>query len=273
MKSVSYSIIAVASVGILSNCKPKETSDKSGEGTSQGTAAATRETPAPRRDTSDREENHKDMRGFAMNRNDITRSLLTRDKPDWLSIGSPAFTESLADRRGGANWKNIGESKVTFSAGANLIKVGEMDLPASLATMKWSAGSFDSQHGRLLMVPLEMTEPAYLFKVENGKILEDSREEIPSINYDDKRRWFIQWETWISDSEIVGVINEEDLSGHTVTRSGLYLYNVDTRELTRVDLPYGFISGEDPSIEVVAVSPDGFVINTTDGEKVVSLKR
>src|SRR5690606_33474724 len=139
--------------------------------------------------------------------------------------------------------------------------------------VQWSAASFDPNHGRLLLVPLEQTEPASLFRIEDGKILEDSREEVPSINYDDKRRWFIQWENWISDSEMVGVLNEEDISGHTITRSVIYLYDMDTRELRRVDLPYGFITGNDPSIEIVSVSQDSLILNTTDGEKIVSLKK
>lgn len=227
--------------------------------------------PDPTRPKSERE--GKNTRGLAMNRNEATTSLLTRAKPDWLSIGAPIVAEESPSKDISQNWKGPEYVPIKKSSPDTVSEVGELKFPEALASIHWSSASFDPKRGRLLMVPLDGAEPASLFKVETGEILVDTREEVPSINYDDKRRWFISWGTWVSDSEIVGVFNEEDFSGHTTVRAGIYLYHVDRREMRRVDLPYGFIAGNDPSIEVVEVSPEGLVIRTVDGDKVVLLKR
>lgn len=274
MNFLTYSIIGVFAVGFLSHCKPKDSSDTSESLSDENLPARNEKISVSGSNASGQEgKNYKDTPGFAMNRNDITHSLLTQLKPDWLVIGSPVVAEAPASKDEIPNWKGLERASLTKSSPDIVTEVGGLKLPDALAATQWSAASFNADQNHLLMVPLEMTEPAYLFKVKDGEILVDSREEVPSINYDDKRRWFIQWETWISDSEIVGVFNEEDISGHVVTRSGIYLYNVDSRELRAVDLPYGFISGYDPSMEIVGVSPDGLLIKTTDGEKAVSLRQ
>lgn len=270
MRSIFKSILVIALPGLLSQCRPKEFRDEERGAPERSHPVGNLESDGPDGTGGG---SAKVAGGAGMNRNAVIHGILTQAKPDWLSIGPSLSVTMSPDMNLHSGWKRLEASKFTFSAGGTIGGIGELELPETLAATAWSAASPDPGGERLLMVPLEMTEPAALFRIEAGRVVPDSMEEVPSINYDDKRRWFIQWETWISDSEIVGVFNEEDVAGHTVTRSGLYLYDVDSRELKRVDLPYGFIDGSDPAIGILAASPEGLLIQTADGEKAVVFKR
>lgn len=271
MNAVLRLFLAAAIFGGIPACDSKEKAEQSGAAAGEAPPSKARSRPEISSEEKERRADYKNSPGLAMNRNADIRDLLTRPKPDWLVLGPPVATSVLPEEDRSASLRAAAASKVSFAAGQQIKSAGAVSLPEGISGKEWASAILNPDGTRLLMVPLEMTVAPTLFKVEGNSAVETGKEEIPVVNFDDSRRWFIQWESWASDSELVGVLNEEDFSGHVTVRVGIYLYDVDSKTLRRVELPPEITSAEDPMIEIVAVSSDVLVINTREGEQIVSL--
>src|SRR5690606_6549637 len=133
MNFIAHSVLALASVGVLAQCKSKETTEEAGNASGQSQPERTQHQTVDRPDSVSEGESYKDKKGLAMNRNEITHSLLTREKPEWLTIGSPVSAESFPEQGSGSEWKSVGDGKTVFSAGATVRRIGNIELPDSQA--------------------------------------------------------------------------------------------------------------------------------------------
>jgi hypothetical protein len=62
---------------------------------------------------------------------------------------------------------------------------------------------------------------------------------LPKLNYNENRRWWIQEWSWLSDSELIGSSFEEDDQSSCVVKSHLYLYDYTKETLCTLVPPPG----------------------------------
>ncbi len=258
---------------VLLGCESERKSEDPDDGKSTArTSARERKRGNPGSSGRSEEASPSDSPKFAMNRNAETRALLTSPKPEGLIL-LKALSPSLSmGRIGGSQVRESFGKRIELSPDRSPGEMGTIKLPPSIASARWREAIISPGGSRVLMNPEDMVKPPSLYKVQDGALDDRTVEEIPNVNFDESRRWFIQWEGWLSDSKMFGVLNEDDITGHLTVRTSLYLYDVDAKELQRVDLPTGTMPVGDTFLEVVAVSDDAIVVNTAEGEKTLSLK-
>lgn len=258
---------------VLLGCKPeKESEDTGGSKTNARTSARQTKLGSSRSSERSEEASPSDSPKFAMNRNAETRAQLTPPKPDGLILLKPLSPSLSMGRTGESPVREISGLRIELSPDRSPEELGTIKVPPSVASSRWREAAISPDGSRVLMNPEDMAKPPSLFNVEDGALDDQSIEVIPNVNFDESRRWFIHWQGWLSNSKLFGVVNEDDVTGHLTVRSGLYLYDVTTRELQRVDLPTGTILGGDTFLEVIAVSDKAVIVNTSDGEKTLMLK-
>lgn len=218
------------------------------------------------------EANPSDSPKFAMNRNAVTRELLTPPKPEGLTLLKPLSPSLRIGRTKESQVREVSGARIELSPDRNLGEIGTIKIPPSVSSARWREATISPDGSQVLMNPEDMAMAPSLYQVHDGALNDQMVEEVPNVNFDESRRWFIHWQGWLSDSKLYGVINEDDPAGHMTVRTGIYLYDVVSRELQRVDLPTGTTVGGDTFLEVIAVSDNVIVVNTSEGEKTLSWK-
>ena len=255
-------------------CDSKKDGDQAtGSNSSQKSKRSSR--PEISQGERERRADYKNTPGLAMNRNAETREILAQKPPAWLTIGKPV-TSTLREESdiewpnppGGMGKESFGDSqKISSLAGGRVL------VPDSFASKTWAYSILHPKGNLTVVAESGSYNLPRLYRIEGGQLEENSAQEIPAINFDDKRRWFIEWESWLTDSEILGTVNEDDFSGHVTVRTVFYIYNVDSRELRRIETPVSWGRGSDSSVTIDAVSPDALRVIEDGKTQVISLGR
>jgi hypothetical protein len=213
--------------------------------------------------------------GYAMNSGKISENMrvaLHADAPPGCEVLGPLDLEILAfGRDESIEWRGIGslESKPGSVQGLRLFFGGD---PSSILadlngdeTIRWSPSKskaiMDGNYGSVS-----------LFSFENGLLDPTTIQAVPSVNYDDERRWFIRWEAFLSDTLLVGTMEDDhELEESELRSMVLYLYDTDRRSLRRVHLPREVVSNETLSYSIAGYSDRAILFRDGDGEGFVTV--
>jgi|GEM_PF-3141304 len=204
-----------------------------------------------------------DANNWAMNKNTEMRAFYSQPPPPWLRIGKPVSSH-IGGETGSIQWtrKTGAEMKQHFGDKQRVAAIasGTVKLPISLSDRALSYTIVNNNRSRAVIAKSGYHLSADVYKIKDGLVIEDSAQEIPVINFDDDRRWHITWQTWFSESTLVGVMEEEDLNEEGPTRVALYLYETEKRELRRVEIPETIKPAPGEGIAIVAASSNALLI-------------
>jgi hypothetical protein len=198
--------------------------------------------------------------GFAMNSNKMDKEQrleLRQQPPPGYHVGEPMSPRHVIGKADDLAWRNVGAGK--FNPGkkehlAKLLGLNPEHLPPGIF------GDYMvlmSPSGRKVIVQSSgSSDSAFLFAAANGVIDVSSAKKVHCINFDDKRRAFIRWESFVGESLIVGCLSDDgDLEDYPI-RQILYTYDIDKMMLRCVIFPKDVHAhyGDDFIIDSVAPS-------------------
>ena len=275
MKYIAHTILAVILITFVGSCK-HENKDRDADKPSQIERRAADSIPMRPADKNRGLSKPSKVPELAMNRNSMAKEYYSQAPPLWLKLGNPVSTHANEDKgsirwlfKSGTSMKElfVGRQKVTSIAS------GAIELPDSLSRSVLMYALVNPDKTRAIISKGGTTISAGVYAIRDGKVVEDSSEDIPVINFDDERRWNINWESWISNEEIVGTINEEDVSGDMIVRTGLYLYDTSKKELRQIEIPKQEGQIQDPGIGIVAAAPNALLVTNGGKEQVLIIEK
>lgn len=87
------------------------------------------------------------------------------------------------------------------------------------------------------MIVLRKNTESRIYKIEDGALKLLSDMPLPKFNYGEDRRWYLSDWQWLSSNLLVAVSNEENPATDMIADSGLYVYDLDAKSLSRVKIP------------------------------------
>lgn len=220
----------------------------------------------------DPEEDYKNTPGLAMDRSPELQKVLMAMPPDWLTIGENVKATFQKGKSDDLDWvitsrtSYVGETSRKITVNRNDLIVPQP--PKS----GWLRAMVSPNENRIILFPRDHLDGVQLFNIVEGQIVEDSSQSIPIINYDDSRRWTIGWDRFLSDSIIVGIMGEEDFSGHINVRSSIYTYDIENKILRRVDIPDSLKETFNQGISIQAASESSILVSSNDGDYTITIK-
>jgi hypothetical protein len=221
---------------------------------------------------------------WRMNLNPEYRAQMTLPPPPWLKIGKPAPARLGGDPKN-IEWKRFGSID---QARHKDIFLKSPRLPSSEPISKRVNGDATIKHygPGMIVVPNPLGDRArgtsalvndsrtmalvcsQVYDITGQSLALESGRPVPELNYDDARRSQILWETWMSDTKLVGLMSEETIDEQGPVRSALYTYDVTTKELQQVVLPDPvmdvYMKGF-PEIQILATAPNALLIKVGGG--------
>ena len=218
--------------------------------------------------------NSEDTNNWAMNMNAEMHNFYSQPPPPWLKIGKAVTTRIASDttsiqwtRKIGTTMQEVfSEKKKVYS-----IASGKVNLPKSLSGISLTSAMVNDRYSRALICKSGYQLSADVYDIKEGLVIEESRQEVPVINFDDQRRWHISWKSWISDSMIVGIMDEPDLRGEGPVREAIYLYDTNKRELQHVKMPDGATFKAGNVMAILAVAPDFLLMEMNGKAQVIQI--
>ncbi len=216
----------------------------------------------------DPSKDYKNKKGLAMDRTPEVQKALTAPPPAWLSFGKDIHPEFAEGKSTEIDW--MVENTFNEQKAPHRVSIDGKTTPGN--EVRWSRAILSPSGGKALFVPMDYLEGSNVFNIVEGEIDEQSGQAIPSINYDDPRRWTIGWKHFLSKSTIVGTVNEEDFSGHTTVRSSIYTYDLQTKTLSRIKVPDAIQQTLNNGINIEAVSEFAILVSSDNGYYTIVLK-
>ena len=270
MKVSVTSASALVVLICLGSCDRLKTTGESGNETPRKHESAAKFPPSQPYGDQQRGGESRDQEKWAMNKNAEMRAFYSQPPPPWLNIGKPVTTH-IGSRTDPVKWtRRMGSSmKENFSDRKRVTTIasGKVRLPEVLSDIPLRCAMVNDAATRALISKYEYHLTADVYDIKDGIVVASSIQPVPVINFDDDRRWHISWESWIDESTIVGMMEEEDPKGEGPVRVAIYLYNTSKRELRRVVAPEALKPGRGEGIAIAAVAPDALLIATGIPEK------
>lgn len=221
---------------------------------------------------------------WRMNLNPEYRAQMTQPPPPWLKIGQPAPARLGGDPKN-IEWKRFGTIDQTKHKD---IFIKSPRIPSREPITKHVNGdvTIKNYEPGMIVVPNPLGDRAkgtsalvndsrtlglvcsQVYDITEQSLALKSGRPVPELNYDDARRSQISWETWMSDTKLVGLMNEETIDEQGPVRTALYTYDVTTKELQQVALPDpvmdAYMKGS-PEIQILAIATNALFVKVGGG--------
>lgn len=213
-----------------------------------------------------------------MNKSPAVRAKLTQPPPEWLKIGGPCAVRTGGDPKDTA-WTRFIVTDSTKHAG--LLPKSERSPAVEIISRRENGEVTIRSYGPgMIAIPQPLGEqlkgsPALVnngrslalvrtqvYSIVDSSLVPESGKPVPELNYDDSRRSTVTWQTWMSDTMLLGMMAEEAVEEFPV-RAALYIYDVVAKEMKRISLPEpvtaAYMEGS-PTIQIVAVNHDSILV-------------
>lgn len=245
MKNISLFLIVIFS---LFSCDKKENEDiQKVESSTSNRSDRTR----------NRELDARDRPSNSINSNTMNQ-ILEAAPPEWLVIGGiieAKLSEPIEDK-----------SKILFLGSRPQNTSGLMEVNGKSINIENDPENVTwisiSPTGSLVLV--ERGDRSEVTEITPDGTLSKNSQLVPSINYIDKKRWFITRWVWLSDSELIAAMNRPDSKGDVIEQSNLYHYNLTNRTLSKVSLPSDLIDISDPYLGINGITGRSIHLRTLD---------
>lgn len=199
--------------------------------------------------------------GLGMNSDKISkeqRSELRQPLPEGYHIGQPIVPRILTGKSDDVEWRKVGIGSFNSVSNDVLSKLLGLD-PAQIPQGIRDANRvLKSPSGGRVIV--QMGGSDLLFESKNRIIDVSSSQKIHCVNFDDKRRAFIIWESFMSESLIVGYLADDEDIEDLPSRQILYTYDIDKMILRRVTFPKNVQEEEWKGFVVDSVAPSAVLL-------------
>jgi hypothetical protein len=178
--------------------------------------------------------------GLGMNSDKITkeqRMELCQPIPKDYHIAPPISPKIVMGKADNIEWRNVSEGSFNLPSEdllAKLLGLAPAQIPPSIRRVSELLKS--PSNGRVIVQSGGGVDRALLFDVKNGIIDLSSEGIIYSVNFDDKRRAFIRWDSFVSESLIIGHLTDDEDVENLPSRQILYTYDIEKMLLRRVSL-------------------------------------
>ena len=274
MKRFRVTIIATITALHFASCERPNTSNEPKNQRRHDREQSTVDRTDPYSDMQRQGGNSEDTKNWAMNMNTEMLDFYSQPPPPWLKIGRGVIARITSDdtslqwtRKIGTSMQEVFSEKKRVSS----IASGMIKLPKSLSEISLTYAMVNDRHSRALIGKSGNFPSADVYDIKDGFVIEESRQEVPVINFDDQRRWHISWKSWISDSMIVGIMDEPDLRGEGPVREAIYLYDTNKRELQHVKMPDGATFKAGNVRAILAVAPDFLLMEMNGKAQVIQI--
>ena len=274
--TLGFSSVVVLSLFLSCGEKGKRTDHQTPDGTQRADQTSRLST----KDQSDSQYGELDQEGFptnpglGMNSDRISeeqRLQLRQQPPNGYHIGAPVNTSFIEGRASDIAWRRVqaGTSDPgTKKLLARLLEMDEERLPPSVdgdeIVLKSPLGT------RVIVQAPEYSDSALLFELKNGVAELATFRTVHRINFDDKRRAFIDWIAFIDESVIVGQLADDEDVEDLPSRNTLYIYDIDKATLSRVNFPEGAQDKISPGFVIDSVAESGALL-IKDGKSVLTV--
>jgi hypothetical protein len=227
MRIIQYAFALVIFPTLASCSKDKEESEST---TDDLPSHSTRSSNANRNDyVSDRKPNRDRERDNINDLPDSLRNTLQSPKPEWLQIGRDVSSDSV----------NVSSPKIAKPSNFQRGPFGSrlaLELNGSSLTLgeTWKQVSWVALNPSGSKVALQLANESQIRYVDSEGNVSSEGSALPMMNYDAERRWFFGSWQWISDNELIAPMNIQSTDGYSIVSSHLYIFDADTKTLSRV---------------------------------------
>lgn len=178
--------------------------------------------------------------GLGMNSKKISeneRLELHQPLPKGYHIVHPIRPRCVSGKAKDVEWRSAGAGRVFFSIPneellARTLGLQPQQIPPGI---RGTSQVLKSPSGQRVIANAGVSD--VLFQANNGVVDISSEKKIHSVNFDDKRRAFINWNAFASESLIVGLLSDDEEIENLPSRQILYTYDIDRMILRRVIFP------------------------------------
>ena len=214
-----------------------------------------------------------DMEGFpidprlGMNSNKLTKEQrfeLRQQPPKGYQVGQPIVPRCVTGKAKDVTWRKVADGSFNLVSEDIMAKLLGLD-PSKIPPIVRGAGRvLKSPTGGRVIVHLGGTD--LLFEAKNGTINVSSEKKVHCVNFDDKRRAFILWDSFASESLIIGHLADDEDIEDLPSRQILYTYDIDKMILRRVTFPKDVQKNEWKCFVIEDVAPSAVLLRW-DGEE------
>jgi hypothetical protein len=199
--------------------------------------------------------------GLGMNSGKITeeqRLELRQPLPKGYHIGQPIVPRWVIGRADDVEWREVGNGRFNLPSKdllARLLGLDAAQIPPGIRGAFWV---LKSPSGRRVIANSGVSDS--LFEAKNGVVDVSSMKKIYCVNFDDKRRTFIIWDSFASESLLVGHLSDDEEIENVPSRQILYTYDIDKMLLRRVIFPKGVQEEIWDSFDIESVAPSALLL-------------
>jgi hypothetical protein len=178
--------------------------------------------------------------GLGMNSDKITeeqRMDLRQPVPKNYHIAPPISPKYVTGKADNIDWRNVSDGSFNSPSEdllAKLLGLTTAQIPPSVRRVSKVLKS--PSNGRVIVQSGGGIDRALLFDIKNGMMDVSSEKIIHSVNFDDKRRAFIRWDSFVGESLIIGHLTDDGDIENFPSRQILYTYDIEKMLLRRVSL-------------------------------------
>ena len=198
---------------------------------------------------------------LGMNSGKITeeqRLELRQPLPEGYHIGQPIVPRWVNGEADDVKWRPVGDGCFNSPGEDLLARLLGLDPAQIPPVIRGASMVLKSPSGGRVIVYLGGS--TLLFEAKNGSIDVSSKKKVHCVNFDDKRRAFILWDSFASESLIVGHLSDDEDIENLPSRQILYTYDLDKMILRRVIFPKGVQEEVWDGFVIVSVSPSALLL-------------
>lgn len=208
-----------------------------------------------------------DMKGFpidpslGMNSDKITKEQrweLRQPVPEGYHIGQPIVPRLVTGKSDDVGWRKVGTGSFNSVSNDLLAKLLGLDPEQIPPGVREAGRVLKSPSGGRVIVHLGGSD--LLFEAKNGTIDVSSQKKIHCVNFDDKRRAFIIWDSFASESLVVGYLADDEDIEDSPSRQILYTYDIDKMMLRRMTFPKSLQKEEWKAFVIDSVAPSAVLL-------------
>ncbi len=279
MKIAPLKIIIYGVAILLLSCKGKrESNAEISYGAPESavqTAGESLESPADPR-TIDSKYGKLDAEGFpidpdlAMNSGKITTqqlAALRQPLPKGYHIGSPIIPKYISGKEDGLEWRKVWDGNFNTYHKDALAKLLGLDVEQLPPSVFVGDSVLKSPSGKRIIVQGNNSNRSLLFEAREGVIDVSTEKNIHSVNFDDRRRAFISWISFVSESLIVGTLADDEDVEKLPSRHIIYTFDIDAMLLRRIVFPKDVQEEEGGFIFIDSVASPSTILVRWDSKK------
>lgn len=211
--------------------------------------------------------------GLAMNSNKMSkeqRMELRQQPPPGYHVGEPLHPRFISGKTNDISWRDAQDDNLqpgNKEAIAELLGLSPEHLPSGIFGDYFVLRSPSKKR---VIVHSGSNNSAFLFTAESKGEKVSSATKFHCINVDDKRRGFIRWKSFVSESVIVGILSDDGDLENFPSRQIIYTYNINSTTLRRLIFPNDFLEKYGDLFIIDSVAPSAVLIKWDRGQQLMT---